>query len=216
MTVEGMRRVIVRRPPFEMALGQTLDSTQNITTCCCLAKGKTSLNVNFEANAYTPYEVAKCFVEVNNRECSIPIESVTFKLKRKVWAQAKTGQILNIPDATMTTATFPGAAAFQDSKREHWSLDLNKAREANPLQMLRQRPDKKIYPEEDFALQREPLQASALGQIVQVKYWLEILCNYGGLDFCRTLPACHMPLTIYAHDLTIPPQMPPVPQGWAP
>jgi hypothetical protein len=157
MTVEGMRRVIVRRPPFEMALGQTLDSTQNITTCCCLAKGKTSLNVNFEANAYTPYEVAKCFVEVNNRECSIPIESVTFKLKRKVWAQAKTGQTLNIPDATMTTATFPGAAAFQDSKREHWSLDLNKAREANPLQMLRQRPDKKVYPEEDFALQREPL-----------------------------------------------------------
>jgi len=193
-----------------------MESKQKITTCCCIDKGNASINVNFEKNAYTPYEIAKCFIEVNNKECQIPIESVTFKLKRKVWAKSSDGHILHLGDATMATQSFSGCAAGEAKPKEHCTLDLNTARESNPYYIEKNRSGKPSYEEEDLAIQREPLQATAIGQIVQVKYYLEILCNYGGLDCCRNLPECELPMTIYAEQLKVPPPQPPIPQGWAP
>jgi hypothetical protein len=37
--VEAKRRIVVRRPPFEMSTGQNMESTQKITVCCCMDKG---------------------------------------------------------------------------------------------------------------------------------------------------------------------------------
>jgi hypothetical protein len=100
--IEAKRRIIVRRPPFEMKTGHNLESAQEIKECCCIDKGKADMKVNFEKNAYTPYETAKCFVEVNNTECKIPIENVTFKLKRAVTATAN-GHNLHLDDFTLAT-----------------------------------------------------------------------------------------------------------------
>lgn len=198
-----------------MSTGQNMESAQKITTCCCIDKGKADIKTNFEKNAYTPYEVAKCFVEVNNKECQIDIQNVTFKLKRKVWARAG-GHTLKLGDATMATTTFDGCAAGEEKPREHLTLDLNDARESDRYFISKDRNNKAPYEDEDLAIQKEPLQATAIGQIVQVKYYLEIRCNYGGLDCCRNVPECELPMTIYTQDLQIPPPQPMIPPGWAP
>ena len=136
--IEAKRRIIVRRPPFEMKTGHNLESAQEIKDFCCIDKGKADMKVNFEKNAYTPYETAKCFVEVNNTECKIPIENVTFKLKRAVTAIAK-GHNLQLEDLTLATQTFPGVGAGESKPKEHLTLDLNNARESDRYMLKKQR-----------------------------------------------------------------------------
>lgn len=110
------------------------------------------MKVNFEKNAYTPYETAKCFVEVDNTACKIPIENVTFKLKRKVWAKAGS-HTLRLGDGTMSTMTFPGVEAGASKPREHMTLDLNTARDNDRYFISKQRKNgKPDYEEEDLAI----------------------------------------------------------------
>jgi len=196
--IEAKRRIIVRRPPTDMATGQHLDNSQQMTACCCIDQGTGSMKVNFEKNAYTPYEVAKCFVEVNNTEGKIPINNISFTLKRKIWAKA--GQhILNVPDMTMCSVNFPGIEAGENKPKEHMSLDLNTARDNDRFFISRERKEGvDAYEEEDLAIQKEPMQPTAIGQIVHMKYYLEIRCNYGGNDCCREVPECELPMTLFA------------------
>ena len=115
-----------------------MENAQEIKTCCCIDQGKAVIKVNFEKNAYTPYEIAKCFVDVNNSECKIPIENITFKLKRAVDAKAG-GHNLQVGDLTLATNTYPGCEAGAIKEKEHMQLDLNNAREKNKFNLKKQR-----------------------------------------------------------------------------
>jgi hypothetical protein len=117
-----------------MATGQNMENTQKLSVCCCMDKGQSSVKVNFEKDAYTPYETAKCFVDIDNSQCELPIDSVTFKLMRDCDARAGPHH-MRIPDVCLTTASHPGVEAKGKKEREHMQLDLNNARESNRFQL---------------------------------------------------------------------------------
>ena len=207
--VEGKRRLIVRKPPLEIATGQNLTSTQKLVTCCCVDQGTANIACNFEKNAYTPYEVAKCYMEASNKDCKIPVDSITFTLKRKVWAKAGFHQ-LRVPETTLATLTLPGLLEGQERPKEHMELDLNTARESNRFMISKTRgAGKAEYAEEDLAIQKEPLQPSVTGTILSCHYVLEAKMNYGCCDCCRSTPTCRLPMTIYSADIQ--PDIPPPP-----
>jgi hypothetical protein len=89
---------------------------------------------------------------VDNTQCQLPIENITFKLKRDSDAKAQSHK-MKIPDLTLATNTYPGVDAGGKKDMEHMMLDLNNARESNRYQLKKQRKaGKKPYEEEDLAV----------------------------------------------------------------
>jgi len=156
------------------------------------------LKVNFEKNAYTPYDIAKCFVEVDNSEGKVPIENISFTLKRKISAKAGP-HTLRVGDMTMCTVNFPGIEAGETKPKEHMTLDLNTARDNDRFFISKDRKEGVApYEEEDLAIQKEPMQPTAIGKLVEMKYYLEIRLNYGGNSCCREVPECELPMTLFS------------------
>ena len=68
--------------------------------------------------------------------------------------------------------------------------------------------------EEDVRIRQEPLQPSVKGQVIECNYKLEVKLRYGGLDCCRTVPECELPLCLYTREMEIPPPQPMMPPQW--
>ena len=214
--VEGERRVVVRRPPLEMAAGHMREDRALVKTLCCIDQGLTKIQVCFQSNAYSCSQQAVCCVEVDNTGCKLPVDKIAFKLKRRIWATAM-GRVLQFEGSALTSQEFPGVEAGQKMDTQQWSLDLSQAVEEKEFRLTQRISSlKKPYPEEDFILSAEPLQASCIGQNMRIEYFLQIATHYGMCDCCRDLPTIKLPLTIYSDQLNFQQPQLPIPANWNP
>lgn len=53
-------------------------SKQELTNCCCISKGFSTLKTDFEKNVYCPNENAKAIMTVDNSECSVDCTNINF------------------------------------------------------------------------------------------------------------------------------------------
>lgn len=173
-----------------------------------MGQGSSTLKVNFEKNAYTPHDVAKCFVDVDNTQCKLNITDITFQLTRTIKAKAGPHRFNHGP-TTLTVQKFPGCAAGASKPTEHMTLDLSRARD--PTERVEVEGD--VF-EEDVQIRNEPLQPSVKGQVIECIYTLSASSTFDGCDCCRNSPTCALNLLVYTQELNIPPPMPMMPPQW--
>jgi len=94
-------------------------------------------------------------------------------------------------------------------------FDLNYARETN-LYMINKVKGKikAMYEREDKAIQREPLQPTVNGKLIECNYRFEIKMNYGCCDNWRRTPRVFLAMPIYSDDIKIEATPAPKPQNW--
>jgi len=61
--------LIVREPPVQLKQGETNQETSKVTTWCCVDQGTSGMWSSFEKNVFTPHEIARAMVNVDNSKC---------------------------------------------------------------------------------------------------------------------------------------------------
>jgi hypothetical protein len=84
-------------PKFEMAhaieitmretrhiAAATKQSTTKITSCCCIGKGTSAINVHFEKDGYMQNEDVRMIIEVDNSQCTVDITAINISVTNTV------------------------------------------------------------------------------------------------------------------------------------
>lgn len=65
--------LVVREPPVEFKVGEQQQETSHVTTWCCVDQGTSSMWSAFEKNVFTPQDVAKAMINVDNSKCTLNV-----------------------------------------------------------------------------------------------------------------------------------------------
>ena len=65
--VIGGREIILRET--RVVHSQQQQSSGEITSCCCMGKGQTQSMMSFEKDGYSPGEMVRMIIEINNTNC---------------------------------------------------------------------------------------------------------------------------------------------------
>jgi len=71
----------IRERPVELKQNEEQKELSNIKTWCCINQGKSSMWCNFEKNVFTPLDVAKAIIHVNNGECGLKCNKISFQIE---------------------------------------------------------------------------------------------------------------------------------------
>lgn len=63
--------IVVREKVKDLIIGEQQMETSQITTCCCMDKGTSSMWAAFEKNVFTPQEVARATINIDNSKCEL-------------------------------------------------------------------------------------------------------------------------------------------------
>jgi dihydroorotate dehydrogenase len=69
----------------------TKKSVAEITSCCCLNKGTSSINVHFEKDGYTPGEQVRMIIEIDNTNCEVDVTSLNISVTNTVGLRSSQG-----------------------------------------------------------------------------------------------------------------------------
>lgn len=61
--------LIIREKAVKLQEDVSIASKQELTNCCCVSKGFSTLKTDFEKNIYCPNECAKAIMTIDNSEC---------------------------------------------------------------------------------------------------------------------------------------------------
>lgn len=67
-----------------MVRSQQKTSTGEITSCCCLSKGISSTDIQFEKDGYMPGELVQMVIEVDNTNCEANINWINVNINKSV------------------------------------------------------------------------------------------------------------------------------------
>lgn len=76
--------IIIREPPVQFKMNEQQGEEANIKTWCCIDQGVSKMWVNYEKNIYTPNEVAKAFINIDNSRCTLNCTTVKFWLEQRL------------------------------------------------------------------------------------------------------------------------------------
>lgn len=66
---------------------------EQITTWCCLNRGKSTMGVTFNKVNFTPDEIAKAVITIDNGSCKLKCESVELKLVMQIHFEDSLGEV---------------------------------------------------------------------------------------------------------------------------
>ena len=70
--------IAIREKPVAFKANEQQQETSKIKTWCCIDQGVSSMWAAFEKNIYTPQEVAKAVIHVDNEKCRLPVKHIKF------------------------------------------------------------------------------------------------------------------------------------------
>jgi hypothetical protein len=68
----------IREPPVPFKMNERQMEESKVTTWCCIDQGTSTMWANYEKNIYTPQEVAKAMIHVDNSKCTLAVTRVKF------------------------------------------------------------------------------------------------------------------------------------------
>lgn len=77
-------RLNVRQPPLKIDTDIETIVSKEVWGCCCFfSQGSARIEANFEKSAYTPSDIIRAMIKVDNTYVSRPIESITFLVHQR-------------------------------------------------------------------------------------------------------------------------------------
>jgi len=75
---------VVREPSVAFKVGDQQSETSNISTWCCIDQGTSTMWSAFEKNVFTPQDVAKAMINVDNSKCTLNVTTVKFFIEQRL------------------------------------------------------------------------------------------------------------------------------------
>lgn len=116
--------LIIREAPVGFKAGERQQEVSQITTCCCLDKGTSTMASEFEKNVFLPNEIVKGFVFVDNSHCTIDCSNVHFAVEQRLRINADHhhwGKKVDLVEQNM-----PGPGAGHGDWKREMTCDLSK------------------------------------------------------------------------------------------
>lgn len=85
--------LVVRQPPQFFQYPTKLSDTKTISSCCCLDKGASTLNISFEKNYYCPDEKVNVICELDNTKCSLTGKCIKLVLFQSITIADKKNRV---------------------------------------------------------------------------------------------------------------------------
>lgn len=197
--MENKQTFIVREPPVAFKAGESDKCTKPIKTCCCLAKGESTLASTFGKNIYFPNEEIKGDITVDNEHCQLDVTNVHFAVESRlnfhipgmVW-----GESCMCVERDLVSENHKGP--------EHGKKDWAKTMDVNlqhvKMPELVDKKDKKkggrkALSSQDAFMVRG-IQSACHGKFFHMEYFLVAETTYDGCTCCSELPHSRMPISI--------------------
>lgn len=69
----------------------TKQATAEITSCCCIGKGQSAINVHFEKDGFMPGEQVRMIIEIDNTNCSADVTGINISVTNIVGLRSSSG-----------------------------------------------------------------------------------------------------------------------------
>lgn len=198
--MENKQTFIVREHPLPFKEGESDTCTKPISTCCCLAKGESTLTTKFGKNIYYPNERIEGHIAVNNEHCQIDCSNVHFAVESKL--------NFHIP-GFMGWGTSCKTVERDLIKENHkgpehgccdWSKNVDLDLSHVKMPDLVDKKDKKSGGRKALSAQDafmvKGIQSACHGKFFTCEYFLVAETTYDGCTCCAELPHAKMPISI--------------------
>ena len=201
------QRLIIREQSYGVEYGQLKEDSGNVTSCCCIGKGRITMKGSFEKNFYTAEETAKASAWLDNRQCKVDVTGIALELKMIV--ELKADHHHKHQSSVIAQQEYPGVPKGDTTGEDprHLELDLNTIKvHALP------RKKKEWSAQDEFLANKAP--ANCNSKLVKVRYVLQIEPK---LDILCCSDSPNIQLEMFL----LPPQLPmfnqvAVPDAWEP
>lgn len=78
----------IREPPVPFKMNEQQMEESKVTTWCCIDQGVSTMWANYEKNIYTPQEVAKAMIHIDNSRCTLNVTQVKFFMEQRLTINA--------------------------------------------------------------------------------------------------------------------------------
>lgn len=179
-------------------------------TCCCLDKGHCQMKTWFEKNIYTPQETARGTFAIDNSECQLTVENVSFSVQQRLRIKADHHHF-----STINTLVEKESCSVEPGQKreETLELELDKIKYDCDTTKKKKGKVKDVSPEDMFMI--KGAQPATHSKLITNEYFLMMKVEFSGCICCNEVPTCSIPLTII-------PLIDPAcvgfkpPSGWAP
>jgi len=116
--------LIIREPPVSFKAGERQQEVSQITTCCCMDQGTSTMASEFEKNVFLPNETVRGFVIVDNSHCQIRCSNVHFAVEQRMRLNIHGHHYSNNRD--LVEQNVPGPDAQAPEWKREMTVDLSK------------------------------------------------------------------------------------------
>lgn len=173
-------------------MGEEQKETSEIKTWCCCDQGTSTMWSMFEKNQFVPTEMCRGKVHVDNSNCQIAANRVSFYIEQRLRVEA--GHHSHTYSKRLVNKTIEGPAAGQGEWFSDMELNLNDIRYEVAKEKKKNGVMKPISKEDQFMM--AGLQAACHAKKIKNEYFLCVLVEYDGCTCCVNLPDSRMPVTI--------------------
>jgi len=118
--------LIIREPPVPFKVGEQQQETSKVTTWCCIDQGISAMWSAFEKNIYTPQEIAKAMIHVDNSRCQLAVTRCKFFIEQRMTIRSR-GIFNHVYNTTrrLVERDVPGPGAGVGNWQTELLLDLS-------------------------------------------------------------------------------------------
>lgn len=184
----------VIRDPIKQPIGQVSDQrTIQLTSCCCKGQGASTLSVTFEKNCYSPGEVAKVLIKLDNSQSSLDNTAINFSLNQQL--TIRIGNHSFNRTFTVVQRSLGGVQKNQVSEQHYTELQLPTFQTGDFWAMRGNDLEKRLINETD---PHGVINNSTHGRLVESRYFLDVKCPMDGC--CVTAPEISVNTSIFFPD----------------
>jgi hypothetical protein len=177
--------------------------------CWCFSNGTARFRISFEKNSYSTVETWRAIADIDNSQCTIPIERIKISIKQNVKLTAST----KVYDRSflITERYFEGIPAKMSTNGFSRNLNIPLNEYKNKSDHSRSNIFKKLSEEEKELC--KSMQPTTNGKNVSIVYELQVEFLYNTMGAAQ--PSCCIPMFLQAPPL---PNFnfPEAPRGWNP
>jgi len=190
--VKAKQVLMIREPAVKLREGEAQSEKSDISTCCCIPQGTSTLKTDFEKNIYCPNEVARAIMHIDNSDCKVDVTQITFAVEQRIVIHIKGHNHTTVRNLVTHTQKGPKSGEKMEAPME---LDLSKIRNEVSKEHMK-KGAVKAYSKEDLFMM-EGVQPASHSSVCTNEYFLttktafDVCCNC-----CDNLPDGMLPLTI--------------------
>ena len=181
----------IREKPVNFESYAEKQERVHMKTCCCCDQGHCQMKTWFEKNIYTPQETARSTFAIDNSECQLTVNNVSFSVQQRLTLKADHHHF----STTNTLVEKESGSVEPGEKREETlELELDKIKYDCDATKKKKGKIKDVSPEDMFMI--KGAQAATHSKLITNEYFLMMKVEFSGCICCNEVPTCSIPLTI--------------------